>query len=608
MGSNKEYLFVNANNNPPMGTKRKGLPSVKAFLMRNIRANQEWPKRKTTRTTDRVSLDHEIRPHSPTTEQSLNPICYGEHISNDSEVQIVPEDPITCPTPGEQFSALGSQIQWYCGILHGTVQPRICAKCWQNDDLPISSIRPSPLDPFDSLAIPLDATVSNLLTYFIEAVSPGMTPITGKILATQVHQCWIQPSFSHSGFMHALLSLTALQLAAAQPHQIEYYSSLTLYHRARAIAAIQHNLTDMSLAISDENIAAVFNILCVEENMFLPVFTTARHINPDANQLHAHIHGLNEMIRLRGGILELGSFKPLQHFIIRHTEPQAAISFEGVNILPPDLIGQLFQEYPKGSRFYGEPGPMWRQSNRIGVDSGLLELIRTMECLLQDTRAWFEAPNTSQFDALDLNTLHSAIISMCVRWYLTTEREGRLKPVDAILGLCLLQFTAFLCRSTCPAYSGPISVLELLKQHLFCRYDENMAILNATNLDVWVGLLAVLSSDGIRGYHDVFWDVYVDIFVKKSNDFRDFEDLQTFLTTHCLWSPFPMDIHAKNIWDETPDWIKQNTCTGSLDPADMERRSQRTTRLAAILVSPNPYLHVGGHPMGHIQLDSETLD
>lgn len=246
---------------------------------------------------------------------------------------------------------------------------------------------------------------------------------------------------------------------------------------------------------------------------------------------------------------------------------------------------------------------MWQQSSRIGVDSKLLDLIRTVECLLQDTRAWFEAPDTSPFDTLDLNTIYSMIISMCVRWYLTTESEGRLKSVDVILGLCLMQFTAFLCRSTCPArYSGPISVLERLNEHLFYHYHENMAVLHAANLDIWIGMLIVLSSDGISGYQDIFWNIYMEIIAKNRAVLRSFGDLQAILTTHCLWSPYPMDIHAKNIWDETPLDLDTKSVS-SPEPAITKTRIQRTMRLAAALVSSNPYL--GGHPIGRTPMENE---
>ncbi|KAK4079687.1 transcriptional regulator family: Fungal Specific TF [Trichoderma harzianum] len=606
MGSGKEYLFINTSNDP--SAEQKYLGQVRGFLMRNIRANQEWPKRRESHTGGceedahgTIDLESDLR--SIPTEQSFYPNCCDEWMLDDYGTL---GDSMAVEGPAEDMepSALFGQSQKHRGMSH-TRQHCICAKSRNRDfsELPTSAIRKCPIDPFESLAVPLDASVGDLLAFFMDAISSEMTPITGKIRVSQIHRDWLQPSFSHPAFMHAILSLTALQLAAVQPQRRDHYSGLTLYHKGRAIIAVQHNLADSTLAISDENIAAVFNLLCVEENMFLPIFTATSLFKPDINQRQAHMQGLKEMIRLRGGVHGLGSFKPLQHLLIRHSVPRAAISFQKAKLLPPDLIGQLFHNYPKSSRFYGEPGPMWQQSSRIGVDSKLLDLIRTVECLLQDTRAWFEAPDTSPFDTLDLNTIYSMIISMCVRWYLTTESEGRLKSVDAILGLCLMQFTAFLCRSTCPArYSGPISVLERLNEHLFYHYHENMAVLHAANLDIWIGMLIVLSSDGISGYQDIFWNIYMEIIAKNRAVLRSFGDLQAILTTHCLWSPYPMDIHAKNIWDETPLDLDTKSVS-SPEPAITKTRIQRTMRLAAALVSSNPYL--GGHPIGRTPMENE---
>ncbi|KAL6691744.1 hypothetical protein J3F84DRAFT_397515 [Trichoderma pleuroticola] len=567
MSSGKEYLFVNTSNDP--SAEQKYLGQVRGFLMRNIRANQEWPKRRVSHSRGREedahgSIDLESGLHSTPTEQSLS-LNYCDEWVLDDYGTFGDSMAVSSPAKDMEPSALFMHSQKHRGMFYAR-QHCICAKCHNRDfsDLPTSAIRNCPIDPFESLAVPLDAS-----SHFsrerrdsrsiMDAISSEMTPITGKIRVDQIHRDWLQPSFSHPAFIHAILSLTVLQLAAVQPQRRNHYSGLTLHHRGRAIIAVQHNLADLTVAISDENIAAVFNLLCVEESMFLPIFTATSLFKPDINQRQAHMRGLKETIRLRGGVHGLGSFKPL------HSVPRAAISFQKAKLLPPDLISQLFHNYPKSSRFYDEPGPMWQQSSRIGVDSKLLDLIRTMECLLQDTRAWFEAPDTSPFDTLDLNTLYSMIISMCVRWYLTTEGEGRLKAVDAILGLCLMQFTAFF--------------LYRLNEHLFYHYHENMAVLHSANLDVW--------------YQDIFWNIYMEIIAKNRAILRSFGDLQTMLTTHCLWSPYPMDIHAKNIWDETPlDLETQNV--SSPEPAIAKTRIQRTIRLAAAL-----------DPVGHTPMENE---
>ncbi|KAL6828737.1 hypothetical protein V8C40DRAFT_241925, partial [Trichoderma camerunense] len=61
-----------------------------------------------------------------------------------------------------------------------------------------------------------------------------------------------------------------------------------------------------------------------------------------------------------------------------------------------------------------------------------------------------------------------------------------------------------------------------------------MAVLHAANLDVWVGILIVLSSDGISGYQNIFWNIYMEIIAKNRAVLKSFGDLQTILTTYCL--------------------------------------------------------------------------
>ncbi|KAL6833674.1 hypothetical protein J3E69DRAFT_324682, partial [Trichoderma sp. SZMC 28015] len=62
-----------------------------------------------------------------------------------------------------------------------------------------------------------------------------------------------------------------------------------------------------------------------------------------------------------------------------------------------------------------------------------------------------------------------------------------------------------------------------------------------------------------------------------------------------------MDIHAKNIWDETPLDLDTQSVS-SPEPAITKTRIQRTIRLAAALVSSNPYL--GGHPIGRTPMEN----
>lgn len=149
-------------------------------------------------------------------------------------------------------------------------------------------------------------------------VAPHMIPFarTLPLQTSKVHLGWLPPCFSQPAYMHAFLCLMALHLGIEQsgnPH----YTTLAAYHRRRAIAIVQENLNDMNGATSDENIAAVFNLICVEETLFAPNFVPTPQLQPDISRKLIHLKGLREMVRLRGGVHALANNKSLQQIIIR---------------------------------------------------------------------------------------------------------------------------------------------------------------------------------------------------------------------------------------------------------------------------------------------------
>jgi hypothetical protein len=118
--------------------------------------------------------------------------------------------------------------------------------------------------------------------------------------------------------MHAVLCLTAVQLSISQPRN-PLPRQQAVFHRARAISMIQNNLQDSLSAISDENIAAVFNLLCVEENLLLPAYAPLSNtqLQGDMKRRLIHMQGLRDMIGLRGGLRAMGSARTLRSFLLR---------------------------------------------------------------------------------------------------------------------------------------------------------------------------------------------------------------------------------------------------------------------------------------------------
>lgn len=90
-----------------------------------------------------------------------------------------------------------------------------------------------------------------------------------------------------------------------------------LYHKTRAISEINSNLCDPQSSIGDNNIAAVFTLLTIEETMLVPDAGHGREDVPaSSRQKMIHMNGLKAMIEQRGGLAALGTNKCLQSFIL----------------------------------------------------------------------------------------------------------------------------------------------------------------------------------------------------------------------------------------------------------------------------------------------------
>jgi hypothetical protein len=88
-----------------------------------------------------------------------------------------------------------------------------------------------------------------------------------------------------------------------------------LYYKGMAISEINSLLSDPKTRVNDDNIAAVFMLLCLEESQLVPSNDPKEN---DASQLQreVHLNGLTAMIQQRGGLAGLSSNRCLQVFIL----------------------------------------------------------------------------------------------------------------------------------------------------------------------------------------------------------------------------------------------------------------------------------------------------
>lgn len=85
----------------------------------------------------------------------------------------------------------------------------------------------------------------------------------------EVQQYWVTVSYGHPGSFHAVLCLSALQLAIAQPASSALYLERFIHHRLASWPPSKPTSRLPCRAPSSENIATVFHLLCIEDNFLL---------------------------------------------------------------------------------------------------------------------------------------------------------------------------------------------------------------------------------------------------------------------------------------------------------------------------------------------------
>lgn len=254
-------------------------------------------------------------------------------------------------------------------------------------------------------------------------------------------------SFGHTGFLSGLLCLSALQMAVEYPKHASHLLERFMHHRVRTIEAVQRNLGDPREAVTDENIATVFNLLCIEENLYLHAADQLAdnpmwlHLQPTPAQRQMHMNGLKRMLSLRGGVGNIENARGLQAFIIRWVctalgcriifslprsyrqgegwdpdeEEKQDRAFAAEHLLPDGLLRKMYQ-YPESSRLFGSTWPMVERCRAVGMREELVAQVHTLECLHGDLMGWAAQRDLYGWDALDMQNLFSITMGEIVRW------------------------------------------------------------------------------------------------------------------------------------------------------------------------------------------------
>ncbi|RFU32064.1 hypothetical protein B7463_g4264, partial [Scytalidium lignicola] len=184
--------------------------------------------------------------------------------------------------------------------------------------------------------LPIEPSVKNVefLSLFIERLSPFMSSIDGKDSPSHFNREWL-PFMIQSPLVAYIGILTASYFDAAA-RGIEHEKSVDIIStKVKLISGINEYLKKQSKAISNDAISTVMSLAHNE------------WIYNEENVVIAHMKGLREMIRLRGG---LANIHPVTlRMLLTRTDYQIACSLECdlfLDARDEDSCGVLLDTYP----------------------------------------------------------------------------------------------------------------------------------------------------------------------------------------------------------------------------------------------------------------------
>lgn len=151
----------------------------------------------------------------------------------------------------------------------------------------------------------------NLTHVVVNTYALSFVPVDKHHTSNKAITNWISKSIlspTGASFIYVLFTAGALHrqaMGASNAHDV-------LQYKISAIGEINKQLSDGSSQVDDNNIAAVFMLLCIEEG----AVSSDQDVEWAQIQRQLHLDGLKTMIKQRGGLSALKSNQCLQTFIL----------------------------------------------------------------------------------------------------------------------------------------------------------------------------------------------------------------------------------------------------------------------------------------------------
>ncbi|KAF2687200.1 hypothetical protein K458DRAFT_485464 [Lentithecium fluviatile CBS 122367] len=298
------------------------------------------------------------------------------------------------------------------------------------------------LADFDCSPVRMDGKMRMVIHNFATFYTELFIPLDHHKTLKQSTMKWVRDgmqSTTGAPFIYAALFSGALTPAPG------IYDTDRLYYKGQAIRNIQKHLKNPRTRVDDNNITAVFMLLCIEESMA----AGSPQGSDEEKETRAHLNGLKMMINHRGGLASLESNPFLQTFIIMHSMAHTVITFERPYTTLVDDTGQVQQYNVPSFRDRPSSARTLRLFQSLNLDSTLLDIIATAIMFVGDLVSASEDPQ-SPLNPLGLQKHANLLLYRLFDWYKTGE-EDRLNernPVDRSICLALMIFTVIAANTS----------------------------------------------------------------------------------------------------------------------------------------------------------------
>ncbi|KAF2815045.1 uncharacterized protein BDZ99DRAFT_435125 [Mytilinidion resinicola] len=402
-------------------------------------------------------------------------------------------------------------------------------------------------DPFNTLPVRADPRSFALINHYCRNLVPLMIPLDIRRQSQIGRDEYLASAVrdeARGAFTHTIMCAAALHRFAMGAGPLND----VLYHKAESISKINANLSDPGFRVHDNNIAAVFNLLNIEESLLGIVSAGGGRpgLAFDPQQKLMHLNGLRAMLQQRGGLAGLSSSRCLQAFILWHSIAHSIASFEQPYAALIDTEGRAYTyTIPESPKYPSRSSPVQvlRLLRDLKIDVNLRDIAADVSLLSSDMTSWLDDPKCP-LDPVELQKHGFLLLQRCLAFL--DESIAPKSPLEQSVCLAIMIFVIRITQPTDVNFKTMISaslprLREALKKTSIFKWSDSPDIL------LWVLTLGTLAAQGSP--HMGFFTQYSTVaFADAGIDNNTSCDELLARMKMCLWQSSLMDNAVKKLW------------------------------------------------------------